>query len=207
MPNSNRFLKLQGRILELEKHFLPRSFNSTGSYTPRQRDRTRAFQLLAHAEIESYLEDIVVETANAAFESWNESGRVTDPLVALATLDQSSRMAIPKSQPSERERFLTLQLRRIKDAFNGEAKGRNNGIREKDVLRLLLPVGVSEDDLDPNWLHTIDAFGRDRGLTAHTTGTGIVNLPDPKDEQQSVKAILKGLSTIDERLFCLRNSK
>ncbi len=205
MSNSTRFLRLKRRILELENHFLPRVFSSTGSYTARQRDRTRAFQLLAHAEIESYLEDIVVETANAAFESWNESGRVTDPLVALAALDQSSAVAIPKSQPAENERYLTLQLRRIKDAFNGEVKGRNNGVREKDVLRLLLPVGVSEDDLDPNWLHTIDAFGRDRGLTAHTTGTGIVKLPDPEDEHKSVKAILKGLSSIDEKLVNLRN--
>ena len=37
---------------------LPEKFSPTGDYSDRQLDRARGFRLLAHAEIEAFLEDI-----------------------------------------------------------------------------------------------------------------------------------------------------
>ena len=75
MAHSARFRELRARIRELRKHFLPRRFDDTGSYSARQFDRARAFRLLAHAEIESYLEDVAFDAANNAFRVWIDSQR------------------------------------------------------------------------------------------------------------------------------------
>lgn len=46
-------------------------------------DRARAFQLLAHAEIESYLETVVINTANTAYDNWVKNRLITQPLVSM----------------------------------------------------------------------------------------------------------------------------
>ena len=70
---------LRSRIRELRNHFLPKLFDPTGSYSARQLDRARAFRLLAHAEIEWYLELVSSETANKAYEAWKVRGVITEP--------------------------------------------------------------------------------------------------------------------------------
>jgi hypothetical protein len=57
MPESSSFAAMRSRIDDLRDIFLPKEFDPTGSYEDDQRTRTIAFRLLAHAEIESFLED------------------------------------------------------------------------------------------------------------------------------------------------------
>ncbi|MEZ4870096.1 MAG: hypothetical protein R3C14_52695 [Caldilineaceae bacterium] len=75
----------------------------------------------------------------------------------------------------------------------------NHGIKEANILQLLLPVGVEADEIDDVWLAAINSFGEERGRAAHTSGSShrTVVLPDPKDELQKVKLLLDGLKEID----------
>ncbi len=203
MATSRRFRALNSRIRELKQHFLPKIFSPTGTYTSLQHDRARAFRVLAHAEFEAYLEDIAVETANVAFDLWQSRGRIIAPLIALSVYAQMKPEPVPSSLLAASRECFRGRLKQIKEQFNKEAKGYNNGIREQNILRLLFPVGITEKDIDPAWLGTIDAFGRNRGETAHTSA-GVINLPDPQDESEAVDEIVKGLSEIDLRLITLR---
>ena len=55
---SKRFRILEQELKKLRKYFLPHQFDSLGNYRERQIALATAYRVLAHAEFESYLEDI-----------------------------------------------------------------------------------------------------------------------------------------------------
>lgn len=71
MAPSKRFIELKGRLVELRQNLLPVKFSATGDYTDIQMDHARGYRLLAHAEIESYLEDVSREQ----LQTLSENGR------------------------------------------------------------------------------------------------------------------------------------
>ena len=42
----------------------------------------------------------------------------------------------------------------------------NHGVRERNLMRILLPIGVRESDLDPVWVGEMETFGIGRGVIA-----------------------------------------
>ena len=204
MTGSKRFRELRNRIRQLRNHFLPKTFNPTGTYSERQFDRARAFRLLAHAEIEWYLEEIVFETANNAFDDWQQRGLITLPLLALVAYVDVHLEGIIQPRKSGTQLDLESRIEESRNRFNTYAKSRNHGIKEKHILRLLLPVGIRETDIDQTWLSTTNSFGRTRGQAAHVSSQ-IYNPPDPKNEYEIVNQILRGLLDIDIKLVKLRS--
>ena len=202
MRNSTRFRELRKRIVELRKHFLPRKFEPTGAYTARQFDRARAFRLLAHAEIESYLEDVTLEAANKAFDIWRKRGVISPSLVAMVAYVEENLGDVPTTKDVRGERELVARVRHCKDRFNTYVRTKNHGITERNILKLLLSVGISEYDIDSTWMATTNSFGGSRGKTAHRSNQ-VDQPPDPLNELDIVKQILDGLSCIDRRLLKL----
>jgi hypothetical protein len=194
---------LKARISELRRHALPAEFDQTGSYSPRKIDRVRGFRVLAHAEIESCLEDLVAETVDAAYKAWwlDQKPRTTlVSLMAFCERDFPIRDALSEdSGPDIRDRVTAA-----KNEFMRWVKVENHGIREKNVLKLLLPVGIREFEIESAWLATIDGFGDNRGTTAHQSARKPQTIPDPKSELETVKAIIEGMVPIDRRLAELR---
>ena len=209
MPRSKRYQGLRTRIRQLRNHLLPKEFDATGNYTERQIDRASSFMLLSHAEIESYLEDIVVETANSAFDNWKQRGVISKPLIAMLGYSDSSLLLPPHKKSTPQTRVLNDGIETTKQDFNDFVYGRNNGIKATNILNLLLPVGIDEIDIDPLWLGTINTFGSLRGDVAHRTRISntprVYNAPDPKTEYENVKTIVDGLSTIDKKLLEYRS--
>ena len=203
MECSSQLRELRARIEQLRQHFLPRTFNPTGTYTKRQFDLARAFRLLVHAEIESYLENIAFDTASKAFDDWNQRQLVTEPLLALVAFVEGSLGDVPKTLSSGSTRDLDRRIQLSRDRFNAYTKGRNHGVRESNVLRLLLPVGISEADIDNTWLSTTNSFAQSRGETAHSSWR-VITPPDPQNEYAIVGQILEGLVVIDKKLMTFR---
>ena len=201
MPRSIRLRELQNKIGELRERALPRTFEPTGTYSDRVIDRTRGFRLLAHAEIEACLEDLGIDTVNTAYSAWTEDGRPRTTLVSLLSFG-SKKFDTPESLEST----LTLRERmnEIRNEYVNWVRNQNHGVREKNVLRILLPAGIREHEIDTTWLATIDSFGSARGSTAHNAGRPL-NPPDPARELQTVRQIVKGLEPIDRRLTELRS--
>ena len=204
MPRSQEFRMLRSRIRQLRDHFLPRYFDPTGSYSPRQYDRARAFRLLAHAEIEWYLELVSFETANKAYDAWQVRGLITEPLVSMVAYTESPLGKVPETKSSTGQADLVTRIERSRNSITSYSKSRNNGIRERNILRLLLPVGIREAEIDSTWLATIDSFGKDRGETAHHSGR-VSNPPDPQNEFDKVTQIVDGLVDIDQKLLEFRS--
>lgn len=215
MPRSASFRQLEGSLRQLRRQLLPRQFDPTGTYPDRIIARARGYRVLAHAEIEHFIEQRVQEVVLHSLKEWKSSGTIRVTLVSLIAF--CGRMAdVPPdtllpTDPSAKKRHdeelhLELRLNCAANSFFAAAK-ENHGIKEKNLLRLLLPIGVSPVDIDPTWLATMNSFGERRGEAAHASGNvgKVKHPPDPKTEFDLVVQVLKGLRDIDELLNNLKN--
>jgi len=89
MPRSKRWKDLRQEIAALRKQFLPDPFHPLGQYADaaRVQAHTRAFLVLSHAEIESYLEGWAKEIARAAERVWPAPGSEDTELGVLMELE------------------------------------------------------------------------------------------------------------------------
>jgi hypothetical protein len=208
MALSERFRELESRLSELRKNLLPAEFSPTGQYSDKEQDCARGYRLLAHAEIESYLEDISRETVTEAIRLWKKERKPSRTLISfLASYhsswnvnDQISNeeiIQIAKSRINAKEsidKVIVLAqkqyLQRLKD---------NHGIKENNLFTLIVPAGVDVSELDSTWLTDLNNFGGLRGNVAHNSklATGEIN---PKDELSSINSLLLGLKQLDKKM-------
>lgn len=205
---SARFKEMRSRLKELRKHMLPTTFSPTGNYTERQQDHARGYRLLAHAEIEAYLEDVSRATVTEAIRRWKNGGQPSKPLIAFLTSYHSSWsfndsisneeiIQIAKSRVNVKESVdkvinlaQTQFMQRVKD---------NHGIKEKNFHVLIVPTGIDPSELDATWITNLNNFGSLRGTVAHNSkrATGQIN---PKDELNTVTSLVLGLEELDKRI-------
>lgn len=193
---------LERRLNELRRHFLPAQFDPTGAYTPRAIDRARSYRLLAHAEIEACIEDLVRGLVTSSYAAWELDRRPRTCLLALVSFYAEKFPPVPETMPATLSRVTPGFMKdRIETARNAYARVvlQNNGVKEKNLLRLLLPIGIQEYELDRTWLATIDSFGSVRGDTAHQSMRA-QQPPDPANELAIVRQIVTGLRQLDELL-------
>lgn len=191
MANSTRYNKLSRRITVIESSYLP-SVNSLGNYSSKEQDDIRAYLLLIHAEIESYFEEISEEKVKKAFLTWQENRKKSNVLLSLVSF---SDVVLNQNEIETRvNKALTHYIAKIKI---------NHGIKEKNILELLLPVGLEYQSLDTTWLNTMSSFGNIRGEVAHSAST--VQQPlDPDTLKNTVKLILLEIKRFDELIKKLK---
>jgi len=80
----------------------------------------------------------------------------------------------------------------------------NNGIKQKDILKILLPIGISLLQIDNTWLTSMNSFGSLRGELIHKNLNQITKLIGYQYIDETVyRIIIPGTKKLDE-LF-LRN--
>ncbi len=209
MALSKRFRELKTRLSELRRHLLPDKFSATGDYTDRQMDRARGYRLLAHAEIEAYLEDVSRETVTNAIREWKHSGIPTKPLIAFLAAYHSS-WSINDQISNEQIIQIARSRVNIKDSIDKvidlaqnqfmQRVKENHGVKESNFFVLILPTGVDPSDLDATWIANLDNFGSKRGEVAHKSKKA-TNTINPKDEFELIGKIVEGLKDLDQRLI------
>ncbi|MEP0753347.1 HEPN domain-containing protein [Trichocoleus sp. Lan] len=206
MPRSVRYRTLTKELNRLKKQFLPK-ISPTGLYSDRQLALTLAYRVLAHAEIEAYLEDRVWEVVIDAKNDWNNTGKTRRPLICLLAfsgqmMDTPPDTLTPTNSSQDAWKKKLKISKKIDSAitcFNGVIR-QNHGVKEANLLALLLPIGIDSDDLDPVLLATMNTFGEQRGLVAHSSATSYrtVQPPDPATELSRVQQIAQGLLQVDK---------
>ena len=211
---SQRYKHLEKELTSLRRHLLPKKFSPIGKYRTSVITKTIAYRIMTHAEIEEYLEErawnIAIESINQ-FERINKINRVIACLIAFSGQNMAGppdTLACPSGnnvQDWAAKLSLTDKAKSALTTFKSKIE-RNNGIREKDILTLLLPIGIKPDQIDRVWLSTIDAFGQKRGLVAHHSSINYraKHQLDPKTELDTVNNILFGLREIDNYLNHLK---
>ncbi|MFM5996990.1 MAG: HEPN domain-containing protein [Dolichospermum sp.] len=206
MPESDKFITLRTQLNRLKDEFLP-EISPTSSYSESQLSRTAAYRVLAHAEIESYLEERAWTIVIDAKKAW-ETGKTTRTLICLLgfsdlTMDKPPDTLKKPSNVKQDNHDKRLEItEKINSAIKSFKKviDNNHGLKENNILALLLPIGIDSDDLDPAWLADMNTFGEKRGLVAHTSATSYMTIqtPDPANELNTVTQITHELLRIDE---------
>jgi hypothetical protein len=204
--NSIRFVQLRKSIDSLALQLLPKKFNILGHYTELQVTKTKSFMLLAHAEIEYFIEETVREKAIESVKKFKNENIVSIPVVTLLGFLSKKNPTITEILRSSSDDIKDIR-QRLDDSlgiFISTIES-NHGIKTNNLLEMLLPVGIEESQLDPVWINDMDGFGSDRGLFAHKSGksystTKIIN---PKDVLLMVKNLLIGLKELDNNVLKL----
>lgn len=200
---SVRFRQLRRRITELRLHLLPRSLDPTGSYSDRVYERTRAFRVLVHAEFEAYIEDRTLEVLADRFRNWTVNGQISRCLVSLVAYVDSplqpdvSPLLVPPQKPAP---LLDERVKHAWQSHQNYVRMRNHGVKEHNLLRLLIPIGLDPSQFDLVWLKSLDSWATTRGLYAHQSKIKIQTLPDPAGEIRMARELLEGFKMLDAAL-------
>ncbi len=205
MPESLRFRQLTKELNRLKKQFLPRKFSEINDYSERQLALTFAYRVFAHAEIESYLEDRVWDTVLTAKKIWDNQGKASGVLLCVIAFSGQEMEAPPDTlTPLKGNKNVSLDKLKITKKIDIVIRcfksviDQNHGIKETNLLKLLLPIGIDSDDLDKVWLLNMDTFGEERGEIAHSSGIKTKKTPNPADELERVKQIIQELEKVDQ---------
>jgi hypothetical protein len=212
MSRSSRFITLTKELNRLKKQFLPK-INPPGIYySDRQLALIIAYRVFAHAEIEAYLEDRVKKVALDAKINWDNHGKTSRTLLSLLAFSGEVMDVPPDTlSPIKGSKKVALEKikldKKIEIAVNCfmKAINQNHGLKEANILALLLPIGIDSDDLDLDLMLDLNTFGEQRGLVAHSSAISYMTRkpPDPADELNQIQQITKGLSQIDELINAL----
>ena len=187
--NTKQYNELKRRIDYLLNNHLPTSTPS-GHYTKKQKDEIRAFLLLSHAEFEYYFEGVGEQKAMQSLNKWvanhNYKSKV---LLYLSTFIEHTEK-IKQANTSEEK------IKAIVGQYLVTLK-KNNGIKKENILKILCPIGIEQDQIDNTWLNTITSFGSNRGAIAHTSSR-TQTLKDPKDIFADITYLMIELSKLDE---------
>lgn len=208
MANSQRFLKLEERLQELRQHMLPENFSEIGEYTEKELDLARGYKLLAHAEIESFLEDIAKNKVLQVIREWETQRK---PSLTLISFLASYHSSWNVDDNISNEEIIKLSKSRtksesIKETIDIACKQfikkikENHGIREKNFLTLILPLGYDEKNIDATLVSNLDSFGKLRGDIAHNSRNSLTISINPQDELNAVNNILDGLRELDSEI-------
>jgi hypothetical protein len=97
------------------------------------------------------------------------------------------------------------RVNKIIASFKGRISG-NNGIKEKNLMKLLVPIGINFQELDSTWLSTINSYGKSRGDIAHQSYSVHTQL-DRDTEEENVYHVIEGIKELDIKLQELRSLK
>jgi hypothetical protein len=201
MASSRLFRAMANEIRVLGRTYLNFSPRPAGDYTTRQMSAAAAYTMFSHAEFESYLEGWALEIVDFA-ETQRHAGKVTRPLAHLCTFHKG-RAELTEIPPLDvwSEQFV-LAIRQHRDIIN-----KNHGIKEKNVCRLLAPIGFDLRRIDPVLIGDLDAFGTLRGNHAHQSHKmqrGIAF--DPFDRKIKAESLVGALANLDNELLNYRSS-
>jgi hypothetical protein len=203
---SVRFRELERRLKKLRNRFLPAEFSPTGDYSELQLDRARGYRLLAHAEIEAFLEEKCKNAANSTLTQFRADGRPKLMLLNILSFHLTQKPQLSEQQIKDifarRTKHSETAATHAVTAYN-YVLVTNNGIKEANLLRMILPLGLNPADIDPTWVNTLDTFGSNRGQVAHTSIKTQQQI-DPQNELKTMEQILMGLEKLDDLITNLR---
>ena len=185
----------------MRKHFLPDPFHPLGTYRrpARVQAHTRAFLVLSHAEVESYLEEWAKDVMRASQDAWTTSRRITAPLAYLLS-SSDSRLRIPGTfaevRSSDTHDRLVETCTKLFQTYY-EMIGANHGVKERNLLDLFGPLGVPEHALGTTLLPNLEDFGKRRGVHAHRSVRSVASTLDPETEHKRVVELLTDLLPLD----------
>lgn len=203
--HTENYKLLLSRLHKLKKIYLPRVLSPTGAYKDTTYEKVRAYKVLTHAEMEYYFEEVALSIAQKAFNEWSLNKKASAPLVSLAVYFEGNYSAIPESHTGNKvEEDLDFRIKKAFQFYYKQIRDKNHGVKEKNILNIFLPIGISVADLSEDMLIALNNYGSSRGIIAHSTRAE--NPVTPDDALHSIEDIMAHISSFDEILCTLLQS-
>ncbi len=208
MP-SVRLQKLSRHIDELRRDLLPTPFVDTGIYQNPDEVNTRtvAFVSLVHAEFEAYFEDRAEEVATTARDSFIASAHVSRTAICLLGFSAKAGWAPGKKLTAVGGNRDDVDIKaRVKvagDEYLGALR-KNNGIKEKNLSAILLPIGFEYFSIDNLLITSLNDLGGARGGFVHRgKDTHVTANLDPKTQYDDMSKLVRRLEKMDDEFEAL----
>jgi hypothetical protein len=203
MTPSRRYSDLKKAVRELRRALLPSRFDPTGTYHSPSRVSLRAlsFRVLVHAEIEAYIEDRAMELFEMAWDAWDKSRVPSTTIVALLAYSGVQTSTPPKKLGNNPVKAppedIHTPVQKAQSIFRDNHR-RNHGVKEENVLALMLPLGISHVELNTMLLADLSSFAQARGEVAHTSSIQVMKFTDPSAELKTAENLVRDLTSLDE---------
>lgn len=203
---STHFRTLNKNLKKIEKTFLSMKIKPDGSYNLRELLMARAYGLLVHAEIECYFENIAGEVVQKSYKKWNSDKKPSHVLMSITAFTDikekiSENVSKGKINKNE-EGSIEIRLKEYVKKYMGII-AKNNGIKEADLLKILLPLGIHLNEIDNTFLSSVNSFGHVRGEFAHKSFK-TQSLTDPFAKKTEVVNILTEIRKLDNKIISLK---
>lgn len=198
---SRRYKQLTAQDKSVRRHLFPGRRNwSLVAPTKREIITAIAYRMFAHAEIESYLEDRALDLISACDAAYKTKKKVSITTLGLMGYKGNNQRKPPERSSSWKEAYyLATDWEKSVSAHFQHIKISNNGVKERNVLLMYVPLGVTPIEIDPLLLSELNSFGEVRGAVAHGTLRHTLSLSiNPKLEFDRVDGILKLLLDFDD---------
>jgi hypothetical protein len=196
MALSVRYQNLNLRIEALKNRFL--QFDNLDSFVTENQDKLMSFRLLVHAELEYFIEEYARTIINRFLSDWTIRRRVLPGLRYLI---------LYSTNKFDNENYINIddRIRGCCQSFISRIDN-NHGIKQKNIISLFVPLGVTQSYLDNAWLATMDSFGTRRGSYAHKSYSVQVQI-DKATELNEIKHVMGGVKKVDTKLQKLTTTK
>lgn len=155
--NSIYYKQLQKNINYIILEF--RNFNSLVTPLPLNQRKLRSCVALIHAELEGYFENIGIKIID--FYSTNHLTRKQK-----ARINQFITL-YPLERFDGEKHFVQDRISSCLKVYKNTLTNRNHGIKDVNLLRILLPISYPLAEIDNAWLATMTSFGTLRGELMH----------------------------------------
>lgn len=158
--------------------------------------KLQSYRLLSHAEIEFYIETLLLSKVKIEKKKFDQHGIISNCISHLFAYNKcdlpgtASRLTEISSKND-----IEYRINRVVNNYEILVK-RNNGIKEVDIIPLLVQVGIDYTQINQTLLNNLSSYGKYRGDTAHNS-TKIQQLINPRDEIEIVQQIISELNSID----------
>ncbi|MET9961453.1 hypothetical protein ABZ128_20760 [Streptomyces sp. NPDC006326] len=204
---SRRGLKLKWRLQDLAANL-----HITPALVPNSQadiDHLHSFRVLAHSEVQAYLEDVTEQILTVTEDRAVYSGMLThaghhllvsSSLTPLASKGQAVNARFPLYDARLACAAVAADSAQLVAAIKRHRKNikDNGGVKAGNVRMLLHPLGYRESFFAIGLLDLLDDFGRERGNVAHGAGAAVVNIPTGSTELSRITKIIPGLIRIDQ---------
>lgn len=186
---------------ELRKNLITKTVMSNSTSKTSQY-RLRAYRLLTHAEIESYIENLILFKLDMEKSKWLQTKIIPNCIANLMAYNRNEfpNISCHLAEISTRN-DVTFRITTIINSFELLVK-RNNGIKEENIIPLVVPLGIDYQALSQTLLNNLSSFGQNRGNTAHNSSK-VQQLINPNDEIRMTTQIIQELNTIDNLILSI----
>lgn len=193
---------LRRRMERLSKQLIPKDLNQT-KYPASVYEDTASFVVFAHAEIEHFMERRCLEVAKASVERWQTDGKPRRTVLNLVAFCYSAEYKSAKPRNGDVASAIARAVAMAFERFESIVE-ENNGIKEHNLTRLLLPVGLPDDQLSAVLVGQLSNLGSWRDDQARKS-IGARKQIDPRDAKNLVEDIMNELAVLDADLHELGN--